>query len=267
MRPLVRFAALAFLVPAAAGCGAASNTATPIDGFGPETVERREAAATTAVVPDLLGLTEAEAARALDGAGLVMNVHYDDEAPRDGAVFDVSPAAGTEVAEGSAVVLYLSLPPRLPLPRPEHERQIVRFSRMITGNPDLFVGLYRDEAGVPHAVFGPGAKPEAWHDRLDEAIEAVTYPHPGIGYEIDICPRAHAPLRRMQDDIASDQSWSQRRGLAFGVFVDAATCTVRIESDLLRAAEIEALVDRYGTAISFNTTEGAHPRLLPLTDA
>ena len=41
-------------------------------------------------------------------------------------------------------------------------------------------------------------------------------------------------------------------------------CTVRIESDLLERAEIEALVERYGTAISFDTSEGSHPVLLPL---
>jgi hypothetical protein len=39
---------------------------------------------------------------------------------------------------------------------------------------------------------------------------------------------------------------------------------VRIESNLLEPAQIEALIERYGTAISFDTSEGSAVRLLPL---
>jgi hypothetical protein len=45
--------------------------------------------------------------------------------------------------------------------------------------------------------------------------------------------------------------------VAFGVWVQPETCTVRVESDLLTPSEIQALVDGYGTALSFDTTEGS----------
>jgi len=44
--------------------------------------------------------------------------------------------------------------------------------------------------------------------------------------------------------------------------VDPATCTVRIESDQLTLADIRALIERFGTALSFDTTEGNHPERL-----
>jgi hypothetical protein len=39
---------------------------------------------------------------------------------------------------------------------------------------------------------------------------------------------------------------------------------VRIESNLLERAQIKALIERYGTAISFDTSEGSAARLPPL---
>jgi hypothetical protein len=60
------------------------------------------------------------------------------------------------------------------------------------------------------------------------------------------------------------RSWSPNAGsIAFGVHVDPATCTVRLDTDQLTPSDLRALSDRFGTAISLNTTEGAGGQLLP----
>jgi hypothetical protein len=163
------------------------------------------------------------------------------------------------VDEHSVVLVYIALPPRLPLPAPEQEMEIGPLSRLVTGHPDVFVGLYRDEAAVPHVVFGRGAYPLGWTERLREAATGITYPEQGVGYRADRCSRTEASLRAVQNEITTNQDWTKNRRLAFGVWIQPETCTVRVESDLLVPAEIEALVERYGTAISFDTTEGSHP--------
>lgn len=194
-----------------------------------------------------------------------MNVRYVDDVPRKGAVYRSLPAAGSDVPDHSVVLLHISLPPRLPPPGQEHEGEIGALSRLVTRHPDVFVGLYRDEAAVPHVVFGPGADPEEWADRLQEAAERISYPVEGVGYRTDTCSRTRASLRAIQGEITTSQDWSENKHLAFAIWVQPETCTVRVESDLLIPAEIEALVERYGTAISFDTSEGSHPELLSLT--
>ncbi len=67
----------------------------------------------------------------------------------------------------------------------------------------------------------------------------------------------------MQDEIAT-KDWSVSKSPAFGVWVDPSSCTVRVESDLLTPGDVEALVHRFGTAISIDTTPGSHPELLSL---
>jgi hypothetical protein len=249
--PIAAIALLALL----SGCGSASQQA----------VERpKRQVVPVARIPDVVGLTEAEAVRAFDTAGLVANVRYDSDLRRTETVDRAVPAPGTEVDEHSVVRLYVALPPRLPLPAPEQETEIAPLSRLVDDHPNVFVGLYRDGAAVPHVVFGPGADPAQWADRLQEAASGITYPHEGVGYRADRCSRTHASLRAIEDEITTNQDWKENRNLAFGVWLQPESCTVRVESDLLERAEIEALVERYGTAISFDTSEGSHPVLLPL---
>jgi hypothetical protein len=205
-------------------------------------------------VPEVIGLTEAEAVKALGAAGVVANVRFAKDAPRTGKVLRSDPGAGSELRAKSVVVLTIALGPRLPTPGPDHEQDLQPFNSMVEDNPDAFVGLYRDEKGVPHAVFGPGVDPAAWRKRLTAAAE-------GLPYRTETCSRSRASLRELQDEIAT-RSWTKNKGLAFGVFVHPSTCTVRVESDLLTAADIRALADRYGTTVSVDTTEGSHPVLL-----
>lgn len=49
-------------------------------------------------VPDVVGLSEGEAVKALGAAGLVANVRYADDAPRTGKVLRSNPAPGSELA-------------------------------------------------------------------------------------------------------------------------------------------------------------------------
>jgi PASTA domain-containing protein len=207
-------------------------------------------------VPQVVGLTEGAAVKALGESKLVANVRFDKDAPRTGKVLRSEPSAGDELRAGSPVVLTIALAPRLPAPGPGHEQDLQPFNSLVEDHPEAFVGLYRDEEGIPHAVFGPGVDPALWRDRLAAAAE-------GLPYRTDTCPRSHASLRALQDEIAK-AAWTKNKRLGFGVVVHPATCTVRVESDLLSPTDIRALVERYGTAISIDTTEGSHP--VPLTD-
>ena len=248
-------AAIALLALLASGCGSASQRATPAEGSPAERPNRH------VTVPDVVGLTEGEAVRALDAAGLVADVRTDRDLPRTATVDRVAPASGTDVDDHSVVLLYIADPPHPPPVAPEQEEEIGPLSRLVTDHPDVFVGLYHDEAGVVHVVFGPGADPAQWADRLREAASGITWPEEGVGYRADRCPRTLASLQAIEDDIwTTYQDWVEARHLGFGAWVHAETCTVRVEAHL-RPAKIQEFVERYGTAISFDTSEGSQALL------
>ena len=206
-------------------------------------------------VPEVVGLREADAVKALE-SGLVANVRLDKDAPRTGAVRRSTPAAGNEPPQNSVIILDVALRPRLPLPDPEHEQDLHPLSSLVEGNPAAFVGLHRDGRGTAVIVFGPGVDPGSWRDRLAAAAA-------GLPYRTEMCSRDRRSLRAMQDEIAT-KDWSVSKSPAFGVWVDPSSCTVRVESDLLTPGDVEALVHRFGTAISIDTTPGSHPELLSL---
>lgn len=205
-------------------------------------------------VPDVVGLSEARAVRTLAASGLVANVRFARHAPRTGKVLRSVPAAGRKAPASSVVMLSIAPGPRLPTPGPAHEQELRALSRLIEGNRKAFVGLYRDEAGVPHVVFGPGVDRAPWTSRLRAAAG-------GIRFVTNTCSRDRASLQGIQRRIAS-KDWTRDKSLPFAVDVDPSTCTVRVVSDLLSPRDIEALVDRFGTAISIETTKGSHPVLL-----
>lgn len=247
MKLCIRSASLAALVVVASGCGGGSAERDS----SPDMAGSRPSAVT---VPNVVGLTERAAVKALGSARLVANVRVVNDAPRTGKVLASNPAAGNELQPEAVVVIRIAETPRLPIPGPDREQELEPFGTMIEANPETFVGLYRDEEGVPHAVFGPEADPAAWQERLTAAAE-------GLAFRTDTCSRSYAELRALQDEIAA-KSWTTNKKLAFGVFVHPDSCTVRVESDLLTAADIEALADRYGPSVSLDTTEGSHPVLL-----
>ena len=239
-------AALAVLVVLAGGCseGSGERDSGAVSGSAPSAV----------TVPEVVDLSEGAAVKALARSGLVANVRFVQEARPTGKVLDSEPAAGSELAPKAEVVINVAPTPRRPIADAGKEQELQPFNSLVEDNPDAFVGLYLDEQGVPHAVFGPGVDPAAWQGRLTAAAE-------GLPFRTGTCSRSHAELRALQDEIAAKR-WTTNKKLAFGVFVHPASCTVRVESDLLAPADIRALADRYGPKVSIDTTVGSHPILL-----
>jgi hypothetical protein len=103
---------------------------------------------------------------------------------------------------------------------------------------------------------GSGASAIRRHSRV--AGSGINYPEADAGYGTDTCPRDRKSLRTLQDEIVrTGKDWADDERVAFGIWVQPETCTVRVESDLLTPAEIQDLVDGYGPAISFDTSEGS----------
>jgi hypothetical protein len=251
---LIGLAIVAIPVGAVAGVNVITRGASPgRPAAGSPSVSSTPGPAT---VPETVGMFEPGAVKALAAAGLMANVQYDPLAPRTGRVLETQPRAGVEVAAGSAVRLRLALEPRLAIPGPGEEQQ-GHLGGVVEANQQAFVGLYRDhqDEGVPVVVLNPGVDADAWRERLDAAAEG----HP---YRTDVCSRSYEELDRIQTEIGL-RAWSPNaRSISFGVWIHPATCTVRVESDQLTADDIRALGERFGTAVSVDTSEGSHPVLL-----
>ena len=209
-------------------------------------------------------MSEGEAVKALGAAGLVANVRYAKDAPRTGEVMGSDPRAGREVPASSLVLISVAYGPRLPMPTPEQEQLPAAFSNLIKSNPEVFFGRFRDEDAVLVVVFNPGVDPAVWEDRLTAAATGIDYPTEDSGYRTATCSRDRKSLRALQDEIVKTRNdWvDEPRRVSFGVWVQPETCTVRVEGDVLVSVEIQTLVDRYGTALSFDTSEGAAGILL-----
>jgi hypothetical protein len=232
------------------GCGAAQQAANVRPSAD------SAVGSSSVIVPDVAGLPERLAARKLAVAGLTADVRYEADAPRTGVVLRSHPRAGS-ATRLTIVRLDIALAPRQPTPTIGHEQDLHALGTLIDTHPGAFVGLYLDETALPHVVFGPGVDAAAWTERLGAAAGSLPY-------ETDACNRGRQALHAIQDDIASNQDWTKSNHLAFGVGVDPGTCTARIESDLLTPREMRSLARRFGTAVSFDTTPGSHPVLLPL---
>ncbi|RJQ10987.1 MAG: PASTA domain-containing protein [Dehalococcoidia bacterium] len=104
MGGLVLLAVLVWVVPKAFGGGddATSSDAAPADSA--PTVRSGE-------VPNLVGLARDQATKAVTDAGLTPLVFEATNAAPPGQVFQQSPAAGTAIAPGGTVTLFISQPP------------------------------------------------------------------------------------------------------------------------------------------------------------
>jgi hypothetical protein len=80
-------------------------------------------------IPDLVGLKEGEAVKALRASGLAANVRYAEDAPRTGTVFRSDPEAGTELPANAVVLLTIAYGPRLPMPTPGSSRTATTLRR------------------------------------------------------------------------------------------------------------------------------------------
>jgi hypothetical protein len=256
---LIGLAIVAIPVGAIAGVNAITRDASPGRlAPGSSSVSTSPA---HAVVPEIVGMFEPGAVKALAAAGLAANVQYDPLAPQTGRVLESEPPGGASVAPGSSVKLRIALEPGWDVPSVDEEErwnaQTGSLPDLVEANPQAFVGLARNhqDEGVPVVVLNPGVDPDAWRERLDAAAEG----HP---YRTDVCPRSHQELGRITAEIAS-RAWSPNaRSISFAVGIHPATCTVRIQSDQLTTDDIRALGERFGTAVSVDTSEGSHPVLL-----
>jgi hypothetical protein len=211
--------------------------------------------AASATVPQVVGLSESSAVKTLAQAGLVAEIHYDRQARQAALVLDSDPAAGAVSSISSSVTLRIAVGPAGPIPGPGEEELNRPLSSLVEDNPGAFVGLYLDASSVPVVVFNPRIDVDAWRARLDAAAE-------GRPYSTDSCLRSGEELGQVQDELGLRQ-WSPRAGsISFGVWVDPATCTVRVETDQLTESDIQALIQRFGTAVSLNTSKGSSPERL-----
>lgn len=243
MRALV--AAIAALVAVSTGGSAAVGQTTPAE-------EQPAPAPSSVAVPDVVGLSQGEAVKALGAAGFVANVRVDRSASRTGEVLRSVPEAGSELSASSIVVLSVAWPTRPEMREPKEEQAVEALGNLIEANPGTFFGAYVDDAGVYVAVFGPGADPAAWNGRLAAAAN-------GTPFRTDACPRDWKSLTQAQNWIVENVS---EKGLGFSVWVDAETCTVRLNNGNLTPGQIRPVVERHGTALSIESGMGV-PRLAP----
>jgi hypothetical protein len=198
-------------------------------------------------VPDVVGMAERDAVKALAAAGIPAEIRHEAEAPPTGRVLRSDPPAGTGVAPGSFVRLYAAYEPPSPVPGPREEAEwnarIGPLSRLVQASREAFVGMYLDEAGVPVVVFNPGVDPDAWQERLERAAGA-------LAYRTEVCPRSREELERIQAELGR-RAWSPNAAsIAFATSVSPSTCSVWVESGELKQADLRALGERFGTAVT-----------------
>ena len=204
-------------------------------------------------VPNMVGLRQRDAVKALAAAGLIAEVRIDSEAPNTGKVLSSVPEAHEPLAPGSSVLLFVAWEPPRPPPPPgvNPEERYTELGGFVEGHPEIFVGYYIDEHGDLVIVFDPGVDIEAWRQRLE--------PHLGKGnehYRTESCSHSLGELQRIAYEIEPNDFPHK---IAYSGDVEPETCTVRITSDQLTHEDIRALSERFGTVVSFETTDGSHP--------
>ncbi|MCI6548652.1 MAG: PASTA domain-containing protein [Coriobacteriaceae bacterium] len=110
-------------------------------------------------VPDVVGLSLADAERAIQDAGLACSVSYSDQTGVENVVLSTSPETGAKVSEGSTVTLYV------PAPRLTDARHIAEYFGIEPADLDAYLakqgysvsstGVYPN--GDAYAVYADGA--------------------------------------------------------------------------------------------------------------
>jgi hypothetical protein len=217
---------------------------------GSSAAESVAVAAEHVTVPDVEGTPVAEAIHTLAQAGLVAVLNQAADAPRSGAVEAMEPAPGSSAAEGSLVRLEVGAPPRRSVPAGTPEQEPL--GRAVEECPVECLGLYRADDGTPVVVLAPGVDEQKWRERLAAAAA-------GRAFRIEIGTRSARELEAVQKRL-SRRDWSPHaREIGFVTFVDPASSTVRVESDQLSPGDLAALAERFGTAVSIDTSPGSHP--------
>lgn len=120
---------------------------------------------------------------------------------------------------------------------------LMRFSALVTANPDAFVGVYIDPRGSLVAVFGMDAQPETWAARLRDAAGSTLW-------RTARCGVTHADLDAVMRALETFE-WPSGTTPAFGAHIDPANCSVRITSHPLPSVDADALVKAFGPKVTF----------------
>ncbi|HEX2051918.1 MAG TPA: PASTA domain-containing protein [Actinomycetota bacterium] len=211
---------------------AACASARPGDG-------RRREGDGRVVVPDVAGLPEAEAVKALAGAGLVAAIERSGRAPT-GVAAETEPPPGARVPAGTVVDVIVGRP-AVDRPAPEGDARFDALARIVDEHPDAFVGLYV-ERGSPVVVLGPDAEEEPWLPRLRAAAGRAAL-------RVERCARSRRALEAVQAQVGT-RSWATGP-VAFASYVDASTCSVRVVGDL-SDADARSLTERFGSRVTID---------------
>ncbi|MFC7484167.1 hypothetical protein ACFQX7_34775 [Luedemannella flava] len=114
---------------------------------------------------------------------------------------------------------------------------------LVASRPDVFVGLGVEKRGVIIVALNPGVDPAAWRPVVDRYAA-------GKSHLVTICTHSLAELTGIADELVA-RRWSPRATrIAFAVVTDPVTCSVQLSTDQLTTDEENALVERYGDAIT-----------------
>jgi hypothetical protein len=116
----------------------------------------------------------------------------------------------------------------------------VAVGSLASAHPDEFTGSYVDVSGAVVAVLALGADEASWRLRLEQAAAG----HP---LRIARCPASATALARVQAELSSFD-WPSGRP-AFASVIDPARCAVVVQVQSLPAADIQALVERFGKSV------------------
>jgi hypothetical protein len=120
-------------------------------------------------------------------------------------------------------------------------------STLVAARPDVFLGLGWDQDGTPVIAFNPGVDTRAWDEQLKNAAGNLTYMTRTCGHSL-------SELEQVQSQLALG-TWSPRAtSISFALYVDPATCSVRLSSDQLQPSDVHELTARYGALITIDAS-------------
>jgi len=203
------------------------------------------------IVPDVVGMIEGDALKALYVAGLEASVSYKitDGAPV-GTVLETIPASGIPSADGSVSVLVARLEPESI--GPSHSN-LAALARITESRPDVFVGVYRDSLGDLHAVFNPGIDKTAWSAQLEAAVPI------GVSLHLDQCSVTRGALLELLNFLGRRDWGAHAPQVRFAAEIEPATCGVVMTTRDLTSEDKDELTQRFGSMIAFD--ESTQPRM------
>lgn len=181
-------------------------------------------------VPDLSGLTVAEAETALNELGLgSIHVYLASDTIAQGTVSETTPEPGTKVHVGTSVELYVSAGPA------SRDAGFGWIERVFASDPGALIGMYRGPDGQGMAAISRGEDLEFWRSRLRNASD-------GRSFTVVGCPTTWSELEAVTDELLRLVNSGEPSGLVAGFAVEPRACSVLVEGtftpetiDLLRS--------------------------------